>query len=305
MGGGGRSYFPRATSDLEKLIQQSKKEADKERLDSDVNKLLREVLASCERDPEKVNDRLEKIVDILKDEAEIEKFLFGGSVAKHTYVDGLSDVDALVILNREDLAGKSPAEVLNVFYKSLQDRLTYDLVKSVEKGTMAVTVAYRDGMEIQLLPAIRTGTRVTIPSAGAKDWKETDPKAFQQSLTKANEKLNCSLIPTIKLVKSINVGLPEQKRLTGYHIESLALEAAKGYRGAKTVKALLAHILGIASKRVLSPIQDVTGQSRVVDSYLGAANSTKRRIAADAFAGIARRLNAATSVDQWKEILEE
>jgi len=305
MGGGGRSYFPRATSDLEKLIQQSKKEADKERLDSDVNKLLREVLASCERDPEKVNDHLEKIVDILKDEAEIEKFLFGGSVAKHTYVDGLSDVDALVILNREDLAGKSPAEVLNVFYKSLQDRLTYDLVKSVEKGTMAVTVAYRDGMEIQLLPAIRTGTRVTIPSAGAKDWKETDPKAFQQSLTKANEKLNCSLIPTIKLVKSINAGLPEQKRLTGYHIESLALEAAKGYRGAKTVKALLAHILDIASKRVLSPIQDVTGQSRVVDSYLGAANSTKRRIAADAFAGIVRRLNAATSVDQWKEILEE
>jgi len=305
MGGGGGSYFPRAKTDLKKLIQDSKKSADRERLDSDVNKLLRKVLASCERDPVKIQQRLDKIADILKDEANIEKFLFGGSVAKHTYVDGLSDVDALVILDREDLAGKSPGAVLNVFHKSLQDRLTYDEVKSVDKGRMAVTVVYRDGMEIQLLPAIRTGVKVIIPSAGAKEWKETNPKAFQRALTKANERLNSSLVPAIKLVKSINDGLPEQKRLTGYHIESLGTEAVKGYHGVKTVKALLMHILGHASKQVLSPIQDVSAQSRIVDSYLGKANSAKRRIVSDALASISRKLHAATTVDQWKGILEE
>jgi predicted nucleotidyltransferase len=305
MGGGGSSYFPKNKPDLAKLIQQSKKEADKERLDADVNKFLREVLASFERDPTKVQDRLEKITEILRDEADMEKFLFGGSVAKHTFVDGLSDVDVLVILKREDLVGKSPGEILNIFHQSLRDRLTYDLVQSVNKGTMAVTVIYRDGIEIQLLPALRTGTKVVIPSAGAKEWKEVDPKAFQRILTKTNERLDSSLIPTIKLVKSINDGLPEQKRLTGYHIESLALEAVKGYRGAKTVKSLLPQVFDAISKRVLTPIQDVTGQSRVVDSYLGAANSTKRRDAANVFAGIVRRLNAATTVDQWKEILED
>jgi predicted nucleotidyltransferase len=305
MGGGGSSYFPENKPDLAKLMQQSKKEADKARLDADVNKFLREVLASFERDPAKVQDRLEKITEILRDEADMEKFLFGGSVAKHTYVDGLSDVDVLVILKREDLVGKSPGEILNIFHQSLRDRLTYDLVQSVNKGTMAVTVIYRDGIEVQLLPALRTGTKVVIPSAGAKEWKEVDPKAFQRTLTKANERLDSSFIPTIKLVKSINDGLPEQKRLTGYHIESLALEAVKGYRGAKTVKSLLPQVLDAISKRVLRPIQDVTGQSRTVDSYLGAANSTKRRDVANAFGGIGRRLNAATTVDQWKEILED
>lgn len=305
MGGSGGSYFPRAKTDLKRLIEDSKKGADRERLDSDVNKLLREVIAACERDPAAVQRRLDKLADILKDEANVEKFLFGGSVAKHTYVDGLSDVDALVILDREDLIGESPAKVLNAFHKSLQDRVTYDKVKSVEKGKMAVTVTYRDGIEIQLLPAVRTGAKIIIPRAGVKGWKETNPKAFQRTLTKANERLNSSLVPTIKLIKSINAGLPKQKRLTGYHIESLGVEAVKGYRGAKTTKALLVHILGHASKRVLSSIRDVTAQSRIVDSYLGGANSTKRRVIADALASVVRKLNAATTVDQWKAILKD
>ena len=305
MGGGGGRYFPHATSDLEKLIQESKKEADRERLDSDVNKLLREVLASYERDPATVQEHLGKISEILKDEADMEQFLFGGSVAKHTYVDGLSDVDALVILRREELGEKSPSAVLNSFHKSLQNRLTYDTVSSVTRGKMAVTVTYRDGTELQLLPAVQIGAKVAIPNAEAKAWNETNPRVFQRTLTKANNRLNCSLVPAIKLVKSIIADFPEQKRLTGYHVESLALEAAKGYRGAKTVKSLVLHIFANASKRVLHPIGDVTGQTRAVDSYLGKPNSTRRRIAADALAGVARRLNAATSVDQWKTTLND
>jgi len=78
MGGGGGSYFPRAKTDLKKLIQDSKNDADRERLDSDLNKLLRELLASYERDPEKIQERLDKIADILKDEANMERFLLGG-----------------------------------------------------------------------------------------------------------------------------------------------------------------------------------------------------------------------------------
>ena len=298
-GSGGSSYFPRASSDLKKLIQQSKQDADRKILDSDINKLLRKILASYERDPQKVQKHLERIGDVLKDQADMETLLFGGSVAKHTYVDGLSDVDALVILRQEELAGKSPQAVLNSFHKSLQDRLTSDLIDSVEKGRMAVTVNFRDGMQIQLLPATRVGSKVKISTATLKSWKEINPKAFQRMLTRANQRLNNLLVPTIKLVKSIIGGFPKQKRLTGYHVESLAVEAVKGYRGEKTVKSLLLHVLKDASKRILQPISDVTGQSRVVDSYLGKKDSTKRRIAADAVASVSRKLNAATSVDQW------
>lgn len=302
-GGSGRSYFPRSDSDLQRLAQDSKQETDRQRLDGNVANLLRDVLASGERDAVKTSELLDEIAGVLRDKVDMEKLLYGGSVAKHTYVDGLSDIDALVIMNKEDLAGKSPAEVLDSFHKSLQDELTYDKVKSVEKGRMAVTVVYRDGSEIQLLPAIRFGKNILISTAGGKEWKEINPKTFQRALTAANERLDGVLVPTIKLIKSINAGFPEQKQLTGYHIESLSVEAAKGYRGAKTPKALLTHILEQASNRVLSPIQDVTAQSRTVDSYLGKANSRERRIVADALMGVVRRLNAAKTVDDWKAIL--
>lgn len=302
--GGGRSYFPRPRRDLQRLIQDSKDDADRQRLDGDINKLMRETLASYERDPNKTKERLGEISDVLKDQADMEQLLFGGSVAKHTYVDGLSDVDALVILNQKEFADKSPEEVLNGFYRSLQDRLTYDEVKSVEKARMAVTVIYRDGTEIQLLPSLRTGSKVLIPTASAKEWKETSPKAFQKALTTANERLNQTLVPTIKLIKSLNRGLPEQKRLTGYHIDSLAVDAIRGYRGAKTVKSLFTHILEQASKRVLSPIYDITGQSRIVDAYLGKAKSPERRVVADALTSVVRKLNAAKTVDEWKAMLE-
>lgn len=305
MGGSGRGYFPVSKPDLERLVQESKKEADRKSLEGDVNRFLREILASCERDPSKVQEYLEKIKDVLTDEADMQQFLLGGSVAKHTAVDGLSDIDALVILKKEDLAGKTPQEILRLFERSLKSKLTYDKVEKIEKGKMAVTVTYRDGTEIQLLPAIRIGDKISISNARGDNWKETNPKAFQRALTASNYRLDRSLVPTIKLVKSIISGFPEQKRLTGYHIESLAIEAVKGYRGTKTIQALLKHVFDAGSDIVKSPISDITGQSRVVDLYLGRANSQKRRIVADAFASVARKLSAATSVDQWKTILED
>lgn len=305
MGGSGRSYFPISKPDLEKLVKDSKQEEDRKRLESDVNAFLREVLSSYERDTNRIQENLDKISKILADEADMEQFLFGGSVAKHTYVDGLSDVDALVILKKEDLSGKTPQEVLRLFHRSLKDKLTYDNVEKVEKGNMAVTITYRDGTEIQLLPAIRVGSNICISNAQGNNWKETNPREFQRMLTKANDRLNRALVPSIKLAKSIISSFPEQKQLTGYHVESLAIEATKGYRGSKTVQALTKQFFDKASDLVKHTIRDVTGQSRIVDSYLGNADSQKRNIAADALSGISRRLNAATSIEQWKSIVEE
>lgn len=305
MGGGGGGYFPSNPDRLQRLIEEARGTEAQQRLDSNVNELLQDALATFNsRNAERVREYLAKVKETIGDEIEMEQFLFGGSVAKHTYVDGLSDVDALVILNRDDLAKKPPREVLKTFHESLSDRLTYDEISSIEKGRMAVTITYRNGTQIQLLPAVRVRGKVAIPSATANEWNETNPKAFQKELTKANERLNGTLVPSIKLVKSIIGGLPEQKRLTGYHIESLCLESVSGYRGVKTVKGVVLHALEEASFRVLRPLGDVTGQSRVVDSYLGKANSVERRIVADAIAGIGRRLKAATTVEEWKKVLD-
>ena len=71
-----------------------------------------------------------------------------------------------------------------------------------------------------------------------------------------------------------------------------------------TCKALLPHVLVSASQRVMTPIRDVTGQSRMVNESLGRAGSTERRVIADALAASARRLQAATTVEQWRDIIK-
>lgn len=302
-GSGGGGYIPSSSDRLREQVGKAEAK-ERERLESDVNAYLMDVLATFnERDVDTIREHLARIEKLLAEDAEIDQLLLGGSVAKHTFVDGLSDVDALVILDRS--SAQSPQQVLDEFHAKLDGNLTRDVVRSVEKGTLAVTVTYLDGTEIQLLPAIRSGNKVSIADANGNAWKATDPKSFQAELTKSNQRLNNCLVPTIKLVKSIVADFPAQKQITGYHAESLALDAAKGYRGPKTPKALLVHTLEHAAERVLKPIRDVTGQNRNVDSYLGRANSAERRNVALALAGVARRLDMATSLGQWKALFED
>jgi len=305
MGGGGSSYFPRQGIKFRRLVEKTVAETEQKGLEAEVSEYLRHVLAKVsERRPEKIQEYIAEVHEILGEDQEIEKFLFGGSVAKHTFVDGLSDIDALVILNKRELEDKSPQEVLNSFYDSLSAGLTRDKVLSVEKGRLAVTVTYADETELQLLPSLRRGDSVSIADASGREWRATKPKAFQRVLTKGNERVNNALVPAIKLVKSILSELVDDIRPTGYHVEALSLDATRGYRGPKTVKSLLQHILTASISRVLHPIADITNQSSHIDTYLGKRNSQHRQKLSLAIAGIARRMNAASTVDRWKEIIE-
>ena len=293
----------RPTPETVRAKLQQAREAEEERLAGDLNDFLGEHLARInERDTQLVSDRLADVQEVLSDAVEVDSILLGGSVAKHTAVSGLSDVDALAILNREDLAGKSADEVLAAFGDELDAHMPRHEVAEVRVGTLAVTVVYKDGEEIQLLPALRSGSTVSIPASDGKGWNATKPQEFRQELSAANRRLNGALVPAIKLMKSINADLPEQKQLTGYHIEALAVDASKGYRGEKTARAVLLHILGHASERVARPIKDVTEQTRVVDGYLGETDSVARRNCAMAFGAMRRRLERARSVSQWESV---
>jgi predicted nucleotidyltransferase len=304
-GGSGATYFPSKPSKLQHLIRETHERTEQQRSEADINLYLQQLLAKLtDRDPEKTKTYLDEIVSVLHDYQEVDRLLFGGSVAKHTYVDGLSDVDALVVLNRDDLQGKSPQEVLNIFFDSLQGELTRDKVKDLKQGRLGVTVDYEDGTEIQLLPAIKRGKEILIADSNGADWKSINPKVFQRELSKANERLNRALVPTIKIMKSTLSGLPDEVRPSGYHIEALCLDLTKGYKGPKTPKSLLQHVMLGAASRVLKPITDVTNQSRYVDEYLGKPNSEQRVRLSRELAGISRRINAATTADRWNEIIQ-
>jgi len=300
--GGGEGGYRSLRPEIEQLVAQARAR-ESERLNTQINEFLAEVLAGFNgRDVDLTNRRLDSISGILEEIVAVERVLFGGSVAKHTEVDGISDVDALVILDRADLAGSSPAEVRAAFYAELDARLPRSEVESVRAGKMAVTVIFRDGLEIQLLPAMQTGRKVVIGAFDGPGWIEINPKRFQSALTNANKRLGRSLVPAIKLLKSINADLPSQKQMKSYHIEALAVDAAKSYEGPRTPREVLIHLCGHAADRVLHPIADVTGQTRRADEYLGDQGSMQRRILAQALAGIRRRLEAASSLDEWKAI---
>jgi len=268
---------------------------------------LSELLAGYNsRDADQVRARLNEAKQVLQDtlEASLDQ-IYGGSVAKHTYVDGLSDIDSLLIINGSHFENLLPETILGRMEKMLRDRLAAGI--DVTHGSMAVTLKYPDGMSIQLLPAIRTDTGLRVPSTEG-GWSDIDPDGFRRALTRTNDTCGGKLVPTIKLAKAVIAGMPEAYRLSGYHVESLAITAFRDFNGPKTTAAMLPFFFERAKELVLSPIKDRTGQSVHVDAYLGEENSNRRQYVARLLGNLAKRManaSAAQSPQQWHALFDE
>lgn len=305
-GGGGGGYFFR-DQDPEEQSQKIRKEEEGARdaeFESEVSRIIATQLVDYnDRDADAVSDYLDTIKKALdKDIEGTVDIRFGGSVDKHTYVDGLSDIDSLVQLEKSELKGMKPGDILEYFYERLKERLPKTTIR---KGELAVTLTF-DKAEIQLVPAIRSGSTLRISDRSGNGWSKIDPVGFTSQLTHINQKTDGKLIPTIKLAKAVLSKLPENRRLTGYHIEALSVEIFRGYKGTKTPKRMLDYFFEKAAARVLKPVADQTGQSGYVDDYLGKSRSTQRRLMADSLARLARKIknaDGARSVEQWKNML--
>jgi hypothetical protein len=303
-GGGGpfRYQSPEALRNRVREAEEKAKDAAFEAaLSGTLGELLRDYNA---RDTDLVRERLDELKEALEGtiEGSVDQ-IFGGSVAKHTYVDGLSDIDSLIIINATDLQDKSPRGALAHMEESLEGGGLADAT-SVDHGRMAITVEYRDGMTIQLLPALKDADgRLHVPSSRRDGWSRINPAAFSEALTRHNQQCGNKLIPTIKLAKAINGTLPEAQKLSGYHMESLGIAAFRNYDGEKTTTAMLPVFFERGRELVLSPIRDTTGQSVHVDEYLGPANSPERIAISHVMGRIARRMRNATaagSTAQWR-----
>jgi hypothetical protein len=305
-GGGGASYRDWNTDQLSQAVREDSEKASTE-FEATLAEYLNELLGLFNgRDVVLTRERLDEAVAALEDglERSIDQ-LFGGSVAKHTYVDGLSDVDALIVLNGKRFPRQFPTEVLEDMATTLKQNLNTSI--AVTTGQMAVTLTYPDGMVVQLLPALPTETGMKVPSFLNDGWSEINPEAFQQALVRRNGECGGKLIPTIKLAKAVISNVPERYRLTGYHVESLAIAAFKNYEGIKIPARMLPFLFDRSKELVLSPIRDKTGQSVHVDAYLGPENSELRKQVSHVFGGIAKRMrnaSAAQSKDLWSELLQ-
>ena len=308
MGGSGGGYF---SSDIQpaELARRTRELEEKTRgesFETEIASYLASELAQYnDRDVDAIQELFQAVKGDLEEDIEgTVDLLYGGSIAKHTYVDGLSDVDALVLMDRTDLKGHPPADLQRFLADRLRARYGRD---AVTVGELAVTLEHA-GTSIQLLPALRHGEQFKIASYDGTGWSRVNPKGFAEALTKANKALDGKLVPSIKLAKAVIAGLPEQRRLSGYHTESLAIQIFRTYDGPRTAKDMVRYFFDNAPDHVRRPIRDSTGQSVHVDEYLGEANSVRRRIAADALARIARRIrnaDGARSLEGWQELFHE
>ena len=301
--GGTGSYF--SIGDAKALEEQARRRLEQSRFDSRVNSFIQQELTDInDRDTELTNSRLEAIEQALGDRiGEVERLLFGGSVAKHTFVNGLSDIDALVEVTEEDVSERSPDAVIKSLATILKQSLPYADVQDIRHGRMAVTVEYRDGTEIQLLPAIRIGGELAVSSSDSSSWMRIRPRNFARALTAANQRQGGAVVPAIKVAKAIFANTIGDNGPSGYHVEALAVEAFRQYSGPRTPKAMVTHLISAASTLVLRPIRDVSGQSRYVDESLGQMHSQARQLLSRRFERLAKFMENTGSIDDWRGLI--
>jgi hypothetical protein len=307
MAGGGKDgpFVNRTPEQLAQKVRETEEDTAVKTFETELSGLLNGLLASANsRDVELVKDRLGVIKGALS--GRLEKTidsLFGGSVARHTYVDGLSDVDSLLILNETALEGVTPAKAIEKIADIIKGAVGDEA--RVSTGKLAVTLEYKDGQQLQLLPAFRVENKLKVPSFRHDGWSGISPESFQNALSSTNDACGGKLVPTIKLAKAVIGTLPESQRLTGYHVESLAIAAFRNYQGPKTTAAMLPIFFERAREMVAKPIKDTTGQSIHVDDYLGPEDSAQRIAASHVLSRIGKRMRNASahmSKDQWDSL---
>ena len=271
------------------------------------NKYCENLLARyTRRNQQAVTRHLESLCNIIRDEGHVVQTMYGGSVQRGTYVTGHSDVDVLLIVNQSSLLNRSPATVIQQIGESIKGRLPNN---SVRAGNLAVTVSYASGIEIQVLPAIRTNSGgVRIAEPGGTSWSNVvHPETFARRLAEVNEANNGRVVQVIKLAKVIaNCHISRQSRkFCGYHLESLAIRGFGNYPGPQDPKAMLNHFLSHSITAVRSPIADTTGQSGYVDEYLGPANSRLRNRASTYFSQMRANVNSCTTRAKFNSLFCE
>ena len=310
MGGGGGGYFRSDPEEVKKQLRKSEQSTRTKEVEEAVEDYLGSLLPEFnDRDVEAVSRHLEAITEALEKELDgAVELNFGGSVAKKTYIEGLSDIDALVLLDSCELADRPPQDAKDYFTERLRARFPET---EVVQGHLSVTIRFSD-VDVQLLPAVSCRGRVKITDETGERWATVNPRAFAEKLSGVNQAQGGKVVPTVKLAKAIIASLPEPQRISGYHTESLAVKIFEEYEGPCRLRPMLKHFFSEASQRVLEPVRDSTGQSVHVDDVLRDANSLERRIVSSALGRVSRRVNNADISDsplearaEWRRLFGE
>jgi hypothetical protein len=308
-GGGGSSIGPRPSSArVSDLVRSAVSTDVRTEYGLQVNDLLAGALQEANaRDSGSMNQHLLTIrgaLEGLLDESV--ELRYGGSIKKHTYVDGLSDADILAVVSRATAQDSSPKDLIEDFGETLRGRLPRT---EVTVGALSVRVRFSDGMEIQVLPAFRATDGFRIARRNGTSWSQVvRPGDFGRELTALNYRYNGNVVRSIKLLKIAQETFPEDSKLAGYHLEALASLSFLDYSGPQTYKDMFLHLMKTASEDVLRPMQESTGQSTYIDNDLGPAGSAERLRVSRKIKRLVTQLENAqetANLDPWEELFSE
>lgn len=261
---------------------------------NDFNRRCEELLSRySDRNNVNIRRHIEGLCAVLRREGNVVQAIYGGSVSRGTDVNGISDVDILLVVNQSSLINQPPSRVIDYVKETLERHLSGNPIRT---GNLAVTVRYADDIEIQILPAIRRGTEgFRIAKPGSNQWSGTVLSGrFAEKLLEVNQRNGSRVLPTIKLAKAIAdcfVTRPSRK-ISGYHMEALAVRAFENYQGPRDPKSMLIQLFGNSITAVMTPIRDTTGQSTTVDEYLEEEGSILRQRASTYFGQMRGKVNS-------------
>jgi predicted nucleotidyltransferase len=232
---------------------------------------------------EHVQDIIDEVHECLKESLgdRITRFDVAGSFSKHTEVRGLSDVDIQLSIG-DEYSEYTPLQVRRILKKVLRNKIKN---AKIHNGDMALTLRYK-GIDIQLIPVIpEKGGKVRVPKNDNNWSKPTDQKVFKKELDNLYSSYQRDprdmvyrVQKVIKVMKEIENRRSPEMRLPGYYIENLvyyALRDGKCKRDA-TSGVLLKHCYEFASKQILLRTDEMSGQSRYVDSCLNSKQTQNR-----------------------------
>ena len=174
-----------------------------------------------------------------------------------------------------------------------ETRLAHVLAKSLSEVFQAEMEM--STLETTLLP--RTGQ----PLCRILGWAGRGHHRSQEGVPGRREG---RVVPVIKLAKAIAdccITHPSRK-ISGYHMESLAIEAFKDYQGSLDPKNMLIRLVGHAMDAVKSPIADSTGQSRYVDDILGQTDSGPHKWASTYFGQMRGNVNSCKTRAEFNDL---
>lgn len=306
MGGSGGYGFERRQQtrwqppDLEHSLERTHQQA----AEAEVAAAFTDALAQINQiDTEALNRHKEEVFQALKSAfEEADGLRGGGSYSQHTYVNGISDIDMLFVLDAFSSSKIPNKENSKAVIADMERRLRQRFLTSkIKSGRMAVTIKFSDGLELQVLPAFRYHAGYRVPNYRGTGWTVARPHLFTQLLQQRNAEMGGKLLPCIKLAKQIceNQGL----EVKSYHLSNIAVKAFEHYTGAKSYEDMLRHFFNKAKELTATRMRDITGQGAYVDNYL--TSKSQRTALAQQLDTVEQKIaRAEGNASEWQKLLQ-